>query len=121
LPSYLTQQQSGIATWYATGLGACGWTNSDTDYIAAISKDIFMVFPGYNQLDPNTNPVCNLQVSITSGGVTITVKITDECEGCDTTHLDLSPAAFDALSNNNPGLGVINIDWQFVNLPSSLR
>ncbi|KAF8824139.1 hypothetical protein HHX47_DHR9000054 [Lentinula edodes] len=32
---------SGDGTYYDAGLGACGITNTDTDYIAAIGEDFF--------------------------------------------------------------------------------
>ena len=34
-----------IATFYATGLGACGITNTDSDFIAAASHELFDTFP----------------------------------------------------------------------------
>ena len=34
-----------IGTYYATGLGACGITNTDTDYIAAVSHTLFDNYP----------------------------------------------------------------------------
>ncbi|XP_006454400.1 hypothetical protein AGABI2DRAFT_140389 [Agaricus bisporus var. bisporus H97] len=65
LPSFLTGLNTGDATFYATGLGACGIVNKDTDFIAAASKDLFDAFPGYNGANPNKNPMCNRRVSAT--------------------------------------------------------
>ena len=36
-----------IGTYYDAGLGACGIVNANTDYIAAVSKE---VFDGYGQV-----------------------------------------------------------------------
>ena len=33
------------ATYYTTGLGACGITNTDSDYIVAVSHDLFDNYP----------------------------------------------------------------------------
>lgn len=33
------------ATFYATGLGACGITNTDSDYIAAVSHILYDSYP----------------------------------------------------------------------------
>ena len=49
---------SSTGTYYATGLGACGITNTDSDYIAAVSHTLFDTYPGYNGVNPNNNPIC---------------------------------------------------------------
>ncbi|KAG9081563.1 hypothetical protein FRC07_014482, partial [Ceratobasidium sp. 392] len=54
---------TGQATFYATGLGACGIINKDTDYIAAASQHLFDGFGGYTGGDPNGNPICNKKVT----------------------------------------------------------
>ena len=51
------------ATYYSTGLGACGVTNTDTDYIAAVSHTLFDNYPGYTSGNPNSNPICNKKVT----------------------------------------------------------
>jgi hypothetical protein len=45
LPSYMNGQQSGDGTYYSTGLGSCGLTNQDSDYIAAVSHLLFDTYP----------------------------------------------------------------------------
>ena len=52
-------------TYYATGLGACGIYNVDTDYIAAASHILYDSFPGYAGGNPNDNPICNLKITAT--------------------------------------------------------
>jgi hypothetical protein len=101
--------QSGQGTFYATGLGACGITNADTDFIAAVSFLLFDTYPDYDGVNPNTNPVCNKRVQATYQGKSVTVAITDRCTGCKITDLDFSPSAFDTLAN--PSLGRIDIGW----------
>ncbi|KAF8237778.1 barwin-like endoglucanase [Tricholoma matsutake] len=95
------------------GLGACGITNNDQQFIAAVSHSVFDFFPGYNGGNPNSNPVCNKKVQVTYQGKQITVAITDRCVGCMPGDLDFSPAAFSALAN--PALGRIDILWEWLN------
>ncbi|KZT30463.1 hypothetical protein NEOLEDRAFT_1126018 [Neolentinus lepideus HHB14362 ss-1] len=102
-PSFLIGTQTGQGTFYATGLGACGITNSDTDYIAAVSHLLFDTFPGYNGANPNDNPVCNKKVTASYQGKSVSITITDRCVGCAITDLDFSPSAFDQLADPSVG------------------
>jgi hypothetical protein len=103
----------GDGTFYATGLGACGIVNKDTDFIAAASEDFFDTFPGYNGVNPNTNGLCGRKVSVQYQGKTVTVSITDRCTACAYSALDFSPAAFDALAD--PTIGRIHdLTWHFI-------
>jgi expansin (peptidoglycan-binding protein) len=113
LPSFLVGTQTGQGTFYATGLGACGITNSDTDFIAAASQHLFDNFPGYNRVNPNTNPICGRKVKATYQGKSVTVAITDRCVACAVTDLDFSPAAFNTLSD--PAVGRISgMTWDWL-------
>jgi hypothetical protein len=109
----LSELLSGDGTFYATGLGACGITNTDSDMIAAASESLFDTFPGYTSGNPNLNPICGKQVSVTYGGTTITVTITDRCVGCNYGSLDFSPAAFDKFAAASVGR-IHNIEWHFI-------
>ncbi|EJD47125.1 hypothetical protein AURDEDRAFT_163734 [Auricularia subglabra TFB-10046 SS5] len=40
--------QTGQATYYPAGFGACGVTNSESDFVAAVSGALFDSFPGYD-------------------------------------------------------------------------
>ncbi|KAF8843990.1 hypothetical protein BDN67DRAFT_963468 [Paxillus ammoniavirescens] len=108
-PSFMIGTQDGQGTYYATGLGACGITNTDTEYIAAVSYLLFDAYPGYNGVNPNDNPVCNQKVTASYQGKSIQVTITDRCTGCAITDLDFSPSAFNSLAD--PSLGRIDISW----------
>jgi hypothetical protein len=48
---FFSGTNTGDATWYATGLVACGQTYKDTDYIAAISYRAFEAYWGAS-VDP---------------------------------------------------------------------
>lgn len=108
----LSEILSGDATYYATGLGACGITNTDTNMIAAASELLFDTFPGYEGGNPNNNPICNKQVSVTYESTTILVTITDRCTACAYGSLDFSPSAFELLAPLSVGR-LHGIDWHF--------
>jgi len=108
----LSEILSGDATYYATGLGACGITNTDTNMIAAASELLFDTFPGYEGGNPNNNPICNKQVSVTYESKTILVTITDRCTACAYGSLDFSPSAFELLAPLSVGR-LHGIDWHF--------
>ncbi|KXN89956.1 Allergen Asp f 7 [Leucoagaricus sp. SymC.cos] len=108
-PSFMVGTQSGQGTFYSTGLGACGITNKDSDYIAAVSHLLFDDYPGYGGANSNNNPICGRKVTASYKGKTVTVAITDRCEGCALDDLDFSPSAFQQLAD--PSLGRIDITW----------
>ncbi|KIP11361.1 hypothetical protein PHLGIDRAFT_99997 [Phlebiopsis gigantea 11061_1 CR5-6] len=108
----VTGTHTGQATYYATGLGACGITNTDTDYIAAVSHTLFDNYPGYTSGNPNNNPICNKKVTANYNGKKVTVAITDRCEGCATWDLDFSPSAFDKLADESLGR-LSGMTWKF--------
>jgi hypothetical protein len=107
-----TDTHSGDATFYATGLGSCGITNHDTDFIAAVSHLLYDSFPGYEGGNPNNNPICGRKVTAHYGGNEVTVTITDRCTGCAKFDLDFSPAAFDRLASEDLGR-LHDMTWTF--------
>jgi len=74
-----------------------------------VSEDLFDIYPGYDGVNPNDNPVCNRKITASSGGKSVTVTVVDRCTGCAETSLDFSPAAFDELAD--PSVGRIDITW----------
>jgi hypothetical protein len=88
---------SGDGTFYSTGLDACGDTDHDTDFIAAIGHQAFDNFPGAGA-NPNNNPICGRKVTAQYQGKSVTVVIKDRCAGCDEFSLDFSPTAFQQLA-----------------------
>lgn len=111
--SFMAGTQTGQGTFYATGLGACGITNNDGDYIAAVSHLLFDAFPGYNGANPNNNPMCGRKVKATYKGKTVTVTLTDRCEACALTDLDFSPSAFNQLADFSVGR-ISGMTWVWV-------
>lgn len=94
----------GRATFYATGLGACGDYNSDSDYIVALNSAQYGgVYPG---------PECGKQIQISANGKTATATIKDECPTCNYGDLDLSPSLFNVFAT--PDQGTFQMTWDYV-------
>ncbi|KAJ6540300.1 hypothetical protein B0H19DRAFT_959871, partial [Mycena capillaripes] len=95
-------------TFYSTGLGACGGTNSDSDFIVALNQDTFgTVYP---------SKYCYKQITMTYNGKTTTATIVDSVlprvPGCPSSGgLDLSPGLFSFFADES--VGVIYGDWSF--------
>ncbi|EGN94578.1 hypothetical protein SERLA73DRAFT_188551 [Serpula lacrymans var. lacrymans S7.3] len=91
---------SGDATYYYTGLGACGAESKDTDYIVALSTELY-----------DNGAHCWQHLTVTYEGKSIDVTVVDECEGCSTYDIDLSPSAFSALAPESAGR--IPVQWTY--------
>ncbi|GAK67111.1 riboflavin aldehyde-forming enzyme [Moesziomyces antarcticus] len=109
---YTSAPFTGHATFYDTGMGACGIVNADNDPIVAVSRD---VFEQYNPAsgNPNHNSLCGRRIEITWNGKTTHAFAMDECPGCEPTSLDLSPALFAKLDDKDKGV-LPNIQWRFI-------
>jgi len=94
---------SGQLTWYAVGLGACGWWNNPPDMIVAISHVYF------NGQYPD--PHCGKSITISYQGKTVQVTVADECMGCNDNHIDGSQGVFENFADL--GVGEIALDWWF--------
>jgi hypothetical protein len=104
---------TGEGTFFDTGLGACGITNVDTDFICAISKLRFDTFPGYDGVNPNTNPVCNQKIQLSYQGNSVTLTIVDRCTGCGKNDVDMTPTAFSHLAPLTVGR-LKDVTWSFI-------
>ncbi|KAF8997412.1 RlpA-like double-psi beta-barrel-protein domain-containing protein-containing protein [Cyathus striatus] len=104
---------TGDATYYDAGLGACGITNTNADYIVAVSTKYFDTFPGYQGGNPNKNPLCGKNIRATYQGKSVTVKVTDRCGGCAYGDIDLTPTAFSKLAPLSVGR-LHGVTWNLV-------
>ncbi|OJA10225.1 hypothetical protein AZE42_11607 [Rhizopogon vesiculosus] len=93
---------TGEGTWYEVGTGACGYTDTDSDLVVAVSSDIY-----------DAGAYCNQWVEITNtdNGQTASGQVRDECSSCASGSLDMSPSLFEELSTLDTG--VIPISWYF--------
>ncbi|KDQ18216.1 hypothetical protein BOTBODRAFT_171877 [Botryobasidium botryosum FD-172 SS1] len=105
-----TRANSGRATYFYPGLGACGKTNGNGDYIVAVSKLLYDSYPGHTA-NPNNNPVCGRKIKASYGGKSVTVTVADRCESCAFNDLDFSPTAFQQLQPLSVGLFTVSWDW----------
>jgi len=102
--SELTKRDAGTFpnarfTYFIDGLGACGGTNSPSDFIVALNWQQY-----------GSGEYCNDMITISYNGKRHSAQITDMCPGCPWGALDLSRASFLALA---PGLGEIYGEWWF--------
>ncbi|MFF5568442.1 RlpA-like double-psi beta-barrel domain-containing protein [Streptomyces sp. NPDC012623] len=102
-----TAQLAGQATWYNTGLGACGRYNNDSELVVAVSATVYGTYP-----NPNNSPVCGRQLNVTGPLGAVTVTVVDRCGACGTNDVDLSPAAFSRIGDLN--VGRIDVSWDWV-------
>ncbi|PCH42885.1 hypothetical protein WOLCODRAFT_73999 [Wolfiporia cocos MD-104 SS10] len=98
----------GWATWYDAGLSACRYTDSDSNYIVAISHDIY-----------GSGGNCNQWIAITWNGATHYGKTRDECEACDATNdtsCNLKPTPGKGGSHKGAFLvpGLEDVTWHFM-------
>jgi hypothetical protein len=109
---YTSAPFTGHATFYDTGMGACGIVNADSDPIVAVSRD---VFEQYNPAsgNPNHNSLCGRRIEISWNGKATHAFAMDECPGCEPTSLDLSPTLFAKLDDKDKGV-LPNIQWRFI-------
>lgn len=101
---------TGDATFFYTGLGACGKTNKNSELVFALPAKMFDPSPGGN---PNKNPNCGRRAKVTFGNKSVTVKCVDRCAGCKPGDIDLSPAAFDKLADRKRGR-IKKVKWEFI-------
>lgn len=92
------------ATWYNTGLGACGTNSNDDQMVVALPA-------------PIANANCFKTVTLANAarpvGPIIVATVVDKCMGCSGMDIDISPAAFKALNLGDLGSGRIFVDWSY--------
>ncbi|KAG8760567.1 hypothetical protein FRC11_000242 [Ceratobasidium sp. 423] len=103
---------TGQATYYDTGLGSCGITSTNSDYIVAVSHLLYDGFNGYTGGDPNSNPICGKKIKANYQGKSVTVTVVDRCTGCALRDLDFSPTAFTQLADQSLGR-LDGMTWSF--------
>ncbi|KAJ7184690.1 RlpA-like double-psi beta-barrel-protein domain-containing protein-containing protein [Mycena filopes] len=106
------QNRGGSAkfTNYNAGQGACGATNSDSDFVVALTAQQF-----------DNGAHCFKEIYIEYNGISATAKIVDECMNCPYNGLDFSQSLFGHFvggEQNNLNVGVIYGDWSYGSGPS---
>ncbi|KAI9622046.1 hypothetical protein H4Q26_015484 [Puccinia striiformis f. sp. tritici PST-130] len=84
---------AGRSTFYDPGLGACGNYNGPGDFIVALNANQF-----------TANKWCGKKIKIFFGGKNTIATIVDECPGCPTNGLDMSPSLFEFFASKDVGV-----------------
>ncbi|KAL0631874.1 hypothetical protein Q9L58_009259 [Maublancomyces gigas] len=107
----------GDGTYFATGLGSCGKTNKDSDFIVAISHGRMDAIFSAN---PNNNIQCGKKIKAQHvvdathpNPPSITVTVEDRCVGCAFDDLDFTHTAYIALGCTDFE-GRCKISWEFI-------
>jgi len=108
---------TGDLTYYSPGpgYGACGYENTSTDSICAVSHIIWDA--SSTSSNPNNNPLCGKKIRITrydstvGGNRSVDVEVVDRCVGCAASDLDLSLKMFTSLAEEAEGRVVGSWAW----------
>ncbi|KAG6866385.1 hypothetical protein C0991_004668 [Blastosporella zonata] len=97
------REYTGRATYFEVGLGSCGQTNVDSDYIVALNPTTYA-----------GGAHCGKKIQITdkATGVHAVATVRDTCPGCGVDDLDMSPSLFSHFENLSKG--VFEVEWNFL-------
>ncbi|KAI0388447.1 RlpA-like double-psi beta-barrel-protein domain-containing protein-containing protein [Xylariaceae sp. FL0594] len=90
----------GELTYYAPGLGACGWINADSEAVVAVSPSQY-------------DGACGKTITIRTkdGSKTAHAKVVDKCPGCASGTIDVSSSVFETLADLS--VGRTKVSWSF--------
>lgn len=116
LPTNHGGPYQGDLTYYDPALGACGFTNSGTDSICAVSHYIFdAVSVGSN---PNANPLCGKKIRARRNGKSVDLTVVDRCTGCKPTDIDTTRGVFADMAIIDEGR--VDVEWSWLeDVPSN--
>ena len=108
---------TGDLTFYSPGpgYGSCGYQNTSTESICAVSHLVFDA--ASTSSNSNNNPLCGKMIRITrydatvGGNRSVDVEVVDRCVGCKATDLDLSLSMFTSLADESQGRVVGSWAW----------
>ncbi|RMY83495.1 hypothetical protein D0862_11681 [Hortaea werneckii] len=102
------------------GLGACGVTSTEDDFIVALSHILFDAAGSSTDAggNSNENPLCGRMLRATryneeaSAQRSVDLRVVDRCTGCEVDDLDTSLKAFERLA---PGAsGRVDVSWAWL-------
>lgn len=119
LPSN-AETHTGELTYYATGLGACGYTNADGDKIVAVSHLLFDAAgsTSNNGGNSNANPLCGRMLRAKRYNAaadeerSVDLKVVDRCTGCQPTDLDITQKVFEYMADVDQGR--VDVTWAWL-------
>ncbi|KAI7474518.1 hypothetical protein KC357_g5162 [Hortaea werneckii] len=119
LPSN-TDTFTGDLTYYQPGLGACGVTSTEDDFIVALSHILFDAAGSSTDAggNSNENPLCGRMLRATryneEAGAqrSVDLRVVDRCTGCEVDDLDTSLKAFEKLAPSASGR--VDVSWAWL-------
>ena len=110
LPTNHGGPYAGDLTYYDPALGSCGFTNSGSDAICAVSHILYdAVSVGSN---PNANPLCGKKIRIRRDGKSMDLTVVDRCTGCKPTDIDTTRSVFGDMANIDQGR--VDVEWSWL-------
>lgn len=111
---------TGDLTYYDTGIGACGWTNTASQNIVAVSHILFDAAGSSSQNggNSNNNPLCGRMLRATRFDSrigqqrSVDLKVVDRCVGCKEHDIDVSYSAFDHVADRAQGR--VSVQWAWL-------
>jgi expansin (peptidoglycan-binding protein) len=95
-------------TYFALGLGSCGFDDSNMDH----KENIVAVAASLMGAQSNGNPMCGKTITIKANGRTTTAKVHDKCPVCAPGDIDASEKLFLELFDTLDG-GRQKVEWWF--------
>ncbi|KAI6791709.1 hypothetical protein KC361_g7122 [Hortaea werneckii] len=119
LPSN-TDTFTGDLTYYQPGLGACGVTSTEDDFIVALSHILFDEAGSSTDAggNSNENPLCGRMLRATryneeaNAQRSVDLRVVDRCTGCEVDDLDTSLKAFERLAPSASGR--VDVSWAWL-------
>ncbi|KHN96614.1 riboflavin aldehyde-forming enzyme [Metarhizium album ARSEF 1941] len=102
------EEHTGDMTYYAVGMGSCGFDDSGKDN----SENIVAVSHLLMGTQSNGNPMCGRKVTVVANGESVTGVVRDKCMGCDINNIDVSEKMFKKLYKSLDG-GRVTVKWFF--------
>ncbi|KAI6856892.1 hypothetical protein KC323_g7643 [Hortaea werneckii] len=111
---------TGDLTYYQPGLGACGVTSTEDDFIVALSHILFDAAGSSTDAgrNSNENPLCGRMLRATryneeaSAQRSVDLRVVDRCTGCEVDDLDTSLKAFERLAPSASGR--VDVSWAWL-------
>lgn len=110
LPTNHGGPYTGDLTYYDPALGACGFTNSGSDSICAVSHIIFDAVSVSS--NPNANPLCGKKIRVRRDGKSVDLTVVDRCTGCKPTDIDTTRSVFADMADIDEGR--VTMDWSWL-------
>jgi hypothetical protein len=98
----------GDLTYYAVGLGACGFDDSGKDH----TENIVAVSHLLMGTQSNGNPFCGKTITVSYGGKKVQATVRDKCMGCEKEAIDCTEKMFlELFGSLDKGRG--SVEWWF--------